>query len=1364
MANQTITTNVNYDSASISGLANGETITLNSGSLTINSDVRWGQNAAVLGSITMGGTAPTTFLVDGRDVWWIPFDASTGNVPSLGTVSVNDVTGSIAGAGEFLGVFTALGVAPSTAGSAMPSTGYIKLRKKTANFVDNEVITFTGGATATVNSSTGGKRGWIHVVGKEGVNLNVPRLGTCTFVGDYFELGTTNGSDDQTFQFPVTDACPAIQVETAVGSGVYEWWLNSGDRWGTATQYVSTDERGKYFGMVNSTGVITIARRASNSCGYKPVSGLKVRIPNIILSSTTATDYSVNTINISPLTRYTFVTILGGYCDIQHVSSNWYIALRTAFYLNVANVSALDAISIISPSTYSYMSNVAVGINGNIEAVPLTLTTIYSGLSITDMRVTKYSSSVASSPTSIFISAVVNMIMTRVQSEMFAAAGSVDRLRTNTMTYQASGSTGLTFTDCTGIGGYWAIAGCKDVTLTNSKYADCMVGTTTTTIPLFAIDMATGCNNVTVEGFSSFKNIANVHPKQGAVNASGSFNITVKNIGSPSAPYNCGTVNPSLEIFNISACKTVVGRRLYSINTASYVVGMTNTSDGVLLENCWGDYADSFNIAATNSLVKGCKFTPSVSAVSSIYGKHWQDSFISTTEGRLVLSFHEPTVSTNDQAAITSGAPRFNSTNQIVMATLGDQAIFTMPYYCLGNTSFQNIAPIITGTLTSNMTYEYQIDTGSGLYNGVWKTLSAANLSAEVFTPTVGFKLKVRITTTTANASNVLTHLHILTGTDSTNQQIQYALPNDAAISIANITSGSRLQIYNVTTSTEIYNGVISGTTYSYAYLSSGGVISLGDSIRIRLAYISKLPYEAFGVATAIGVDDYATQLDDTIYISNAINGSAVTELAADYPNVQIDSNDADGVTDVKRIYAWSCYNQTTSSGIANMFGAIVAEDTVNYKIKTALVNLKFDNIISTPLLVTGGRIFRDDGSTVIATTSNSIQLDPDKAYIVTSGGSGATASDIWSYSARTLTSASSPSASSIATAVRTELTTELARIDVATSTRNAVEPDNTSITAIKTKTDNLPADPASNTQLLTRLAAADYIAPSNSEIAAIKAMTDNLPTDPSSTTDVLTRLAAGDYVAPNNDEILAIKDRTDNLPVDPASETNVNLRLLSTDYVLPNNAAIADIKTKTDNLPFDPASSAEVLTRLASDDYTAPNNAAILAVKAKTDNLPSSPASTGDVNTRLAAADYIVSPTVEEIRTELDTNSTKLDVAVSTRNSIAPDNSSIATILTQVNKFTFTGTNVNAISQVVVDKTGYTLTTGDKDAIAAAVETAVLNELDGKAVINAIVTAIGNSNVNETALVLAIRTDIERAAGLLAKVKSNADLIPAIV
>lgn len=101
-----------------------------------------------------------------------------------------------------------------------------------------------------------------------------------------------------------------------------------------------------------------------------------------------------------------------------------------------------------------------------------------------------------------------------------------------------------------------------------------------------------------------------------------------------------------------------------------------------------------------------------------------------------------------------------------------------------------------------------------------------------------------------------------------------------------------------------------------------------------------------------------------------------------------------------------------------------------------------------------------------------------------------------------------SDAAAEIASAVRTELTTELGRVDVAVSTRLATSgytaPDNSSITAIKAKTDNLPSDPADASDIATATSAiysrlgppagasvsAD-IAAVKSDTAAIKAVTD---------------------------------------------------------------------------------------------------------------------------------------------------------------------------------------------------------------------------------------------------------------------------------
>ena len=149
---------------------------------------------------------------------------------------------------------------------------------------------------------------------------------------------------------------------------------------------------------------------------------------------------------------------------------------------------------------------------------------------------------------------------------------------------------------------------------------------------------------------------------------------------------------------------------------------------------------------------------------------------------------------------------------------------------------------------------------------------------------------------------------------------------------------------------------------------------------------------------------------------------------------------------------------------------------------------------------------------------------------------------------------------------------------------------------------------------------------------------------------------------------------------------------------------------------------------------------------------------------------------TAPQVRNELATELSRLDVAISTRLAasayIAPDNANIQAIKTKVDtlnnyndatlqsrvdaikaktdQLIFTAGNVNAIAQVVSDKTGYSLTTAEITAIAVAVEQAILNESDGQAILNAIVGAIGNQNIDQLALVAAIRADIERSGGML--------------
>jgi len=58
---------------------------------------------------------------------------------------------------------------------------------------------------------------------------------------------------------------------------------------------------------------------------------------------------------------------------------------------------------------------------------------------------------------------------------------------------------------------------------------------------------------------------------------------------------------------------------------------------------------------------------------------------------------------------------------------------------------------------------------------------------------------------------------------------------------------------------------------------------------------------------------------------------------------------------------------------------------------------------------------------------------------------------------------------------------------------------------------------------------------------------------------------------------------------------------------------------------------------------------------------------------------------------------------------------------------------------------------------IATAVEGSLLNEADGQAVLNAIVGAIGNTNLSEVSIVAAVRADLERVGGKIDSIPTTA-------
>ena len=199
----------------------------------------------------------------------------------------------------------------------------------------------------------------------------------------------------------------------------------------------------------------------------------------------------------------------------------------------------------------------------------------------------------------------------------------------------------------------------------------------------------------------------------------------------------------------------------------------------------------------------------------------------------------------------------------------------------------------------------------------------------------------------------------------------------DQPISITNISAGSRLRIYNVTTGVETVNTVVSGTSYTSSYQEGTGYND-GDTVRVYLTKLGKDEWVGDVIDTSNGFNVLASQVDNDVYAALGVDGATITKFQADYPNNEVDLIVGSNWT-MAELYAWWAYNLTTEEGIRNFFGGITAIDIVNFRINTAIVDLYLDNTTNASYKQTDNRrFFRDtgDGYPVRDPTTSGYGLD----------------------------------------------------------------------------------------------------------------------------------------------------------------------------------------------------------------------------------------------------------------------------------------------------------------------------------------------------------------------------------------------------
>lgn len=530
MATFTITTSVNIDT--LAAKTGGDIYNINGGTLTIDQDSRYGTNqntSATLGAVTLSATLGGTLEVDARFVRIIPYNSGLGLVPASNTtISQGSASGLL------IGVYSALNVAPTAAGAAMPASGFIKIKQW------NSVAYAAGALTGIMASATGADRvGWIEIVGDNSATITINRLNLARFRGEWFEVGTTDGARATTYQIPSSGLLQyhaGVWVETGASSGVYEFYPCAGTLPALIANIETDAVRGRAC-WISDTGLLRFGHDGTNSTGgYIVPAGRRIRIGNIFLTHAAIASRTLNQLPDATLAnRYEFATTGGGAVSMDRVSCAWYLNCVQPYSVNLSNTGILSAIVLSEVASPMTISEVHIGQYTNVTFNSLTMTLCFAGGTFSNCTITRASQAVAGT----YVCTITDctgftFTNTRIISFVRAAnatSGSILATRMNECDWTGT---------LLGAGQSWMVT-CLDCNFNTSTYYDNINGTTATAIPFFAFSVQSSCFNIKIDGLS-FGTMPMVQPYSGilSVAAAGCANIVLRNLGTAATPLNLG--------------------------------------------------------------------------------------------------------------------------------------------------------------------------------------------------------------------------------------------------------------------------------------------------------------------------------------------------------------------------------------------------------------------------------------------------------------------------------------------------------------------------------------------------------------------------------------------------------------------------------------------------------------------------------------------------------------------------------------------------------------------------------------------------------------------------------------------------------
>jgi len=746
---------------------------------------------------------------------------------------------------------------------------------------------------------------------------------------------------------------------------------------------------------------------AKFTIGKVPVSGLKTRVPNIFMRQCATGTRATNAAPSGTIAnRPEFATTTAGAIDVEYAYGDWYWLLSQAYSVSLKYWAGFDTLNIQECATSVTLLDGGCGMYGSLDVRALQLTSCFAGGTVTNWNAPRGNAPGATDH-SIEVLQCKSIDFTNVKS------GIVGFARNTGYPFSVNQSDSITFTSCTSFNGPLSFTTCTNCQVDDHDHCDRYTGMTNATTGVYAVQVITKSDNVLVDGltFGLGGTITECHPYLGLFLATASSNVRFRNAGSRTSILSGGTSSPAYVFVSGGNNDGVKVQRCYLQPTRTGVLSTINTDTNMIYENVFGDYADTSVIASLNSAVKGIAGTNTTTGQASVYGTHFIDCITSDITGRYVLACNEPTTETSTYVTLT-GTAAFNSSGGLLMGTIGDTAIIEDEYFRKGYTAFENSTPTMSGGTASNYTIEYDIDVNDGNgFTGSWTALTGANLNAETISPSDGFRLKIRFTTTSTNTT-AITYYRINMTTTAVAQENLYTMdPVDATYTLTGLDLGTEVVLFdssNVELKRQTLDIYSPDFVYSYTW----------DEVDITGCYVliwksDRIPIKITGITLSDeSVSVPIFQSDDLVYsapastISTFNSGSKLQILDSGVttaPVPQLYSEWKDWIlvgSNAQYDFAYSAIGGNTIAGSKSIPKYAFQEN--GWKIRPDEANHTLN--------VTEGIIVGESSADPFVDTLGAYTVrinyeQPVQAISVTTSGSSLTAAEVWGYVSRKLTS-----------------------------------------------------------------------------------------------------------------------------------------------------------------------------------------------------------------------------------------------------------------------------------------------------------------------------------------------------------------------